>query len=121
MTGAIVASSVVMYDDGVFRIARIEPPPPGLVLAGEADETGYRALVAALAQLRGGNGGEPLTVHLELSGLEFCDAAALHAMIAPAEEGGRRVVLHRPAATLQALIRIAGWDELPGVEVVTGQ
>jgi hypothetical protein len=59
-------------------------------------------------------------MHLELSGLEFCDAAALHAMIAPAGDG-RRVVLHRPAAALQALIHIAGWDEIPGVEVVTSQ
>ena len=58
-------------------------------------------------------------MHLDLSGLQFCDAAALHAMIALAMNGGPRVVLHRPAAALQALIRIADWDELPGLTVVT--
>lgn len=118
MTGVIAAGAVV-FDDGVLRIARIEPPLDGLVLAGEADEDGYRPLVQALAQLPGRNGRSPAETHLELSGLEFCDAAALHAMIALAADGGRRVVLHRPGPALQALIRIAGWDELPGLTVVS--
>ena len=120
MTGVISASFDAVFDDGVLRIARIEPPPPGLVLSGEADEAGYEPLVAALAQLPGGDG-SPAEVHLDLSGLVFCDAAALHAMIAPAEDGGRTVVLHDPAAPLRALIRIAGWDDLPGLKVVISQ
>ena len=118
MAGVIAAGQVV-FDDGVLRIARIEPPPEGLVLTGEADEDGYRPLVEALERLAGRDGSGPAEVHLELSGLQFCDAAALHAMIVPAGDG-RRVVLHRPAETLRALIRIVGWDELPGLEVVTG-
>ena len=118
MTGAITARDV-LFDDGVFKIARIAPPPDGLVLTGEADEAGYHALVQALAGLPSRNGAAPPEVHLELSGLEFCDAAALRAMIAPARDGSRRVVLHHPAAGLRALIRIAGWCELPGLTVVT--
>lgn len=117
MTGLAAASGGINYDDGVLRIAHLEEPP-GLVLAGEADEGGYHALVAALAQFHGRIGECPSEVRLDLSALEFCDAAALHAMIAPAEDGNRRVVLYRPARPLQALIRIAGWDELPGLEVV---
>lgn len=34
-------------------------------------------------------------------------------------DGSRHVLLHRPAAGLRALIRIAGWYELPGLTVVT--
>jgi ABC-type transporter Mla MlaB component len=120
VTGAIAARDVV-FDDGVLWIARINPPPEGLMLAGEADEDGYRPLVEALDRVPGSGSSRSADMHLELSGLEFCDAAALHAMIAPAEDGGRRVVLHWPAAALRALIRIAGWDELPGLRVVTGQ
>ena len=87
MTGIIVAGGVI-FDDGVLRIARIEAPPEGLVLSGEADEDGYQPLAQALAQLTDGNGSGPSEVHLELSSLEFCDAAALHAMIAPAGTAG---------------------------------
>jgi ABC-type transporter Mla MlaB component len=118
VTRAIAARDVV-FDDGGLWIARIEPPPDGLMLAGEADETGYQPLLEALDRVSGRSGNGPGEMHLELSGLEFCDAAALHAMIAPAEDGGQRVVLHRPAAALQTLIRIAGWDELPGIAMVT--
>lgn len=118
MAGVIGAASDV-FDDGVLRITLMEPPPYGLVLAGEADESGYNPLVAALMRLLGDGTGPP-EVHLDLSGLEFCDAAALHAMVAPAGNG-RRVVLYRPAPALQALVRIVGWDELPGLRMVTGQ
>jgi anti-anti-sigma regulatory factor len=114
----IVAAGDFVFDDGVLRIARMKPPPDGLVLAGEADESGYQPLVEALARLAGCDGAGPAEIHLELSGLEFCDAAALRAMIAPAEDGGRRVVLHGPAPALRALIRIVGWDELPGLTVL---
>jgi ABC-type transporter Mla MlaB component len=121
LTGAIAASSEVVYDDGTLRISRMQPPPLGLVLAGEADEAGYQPLVAALAGLPAVNGDDRIEVHVDLSGLRYCDAAALHAMIAAAEDGSRRVVLHHPAAPLRALIRIAGWQELPGLTVVTAR
>lgn len=120
MTGGIAASRDVVYDDGVLRIRRVQPPLHGLVLTGEADEAGYQPLVSALAQLTGGNGSSADEVHIHLSGLRFCDAAALHAMIAPAADGSRRVVLHQPPSGLRTLIRIAGWDALPGLKVVTG-
>ena len=117
MASVFTASSDVVYDDGVLWIIRIEPPPPTLLLTGEADETGYQPLVAALAQLPGSHG-SPAEVHLDLSGLQFCDAAALHAMIELAADGSRVVVMHSPSAPLQALMRITGWDELPGLTVV---
>jgi ABC-type transporter Mla MlaB component len=115
----VFAASGVVYDDGVLRIARIEPPPLGLLLTGEADETGYQPLVAALAQLAGGHG-SPAEVHLDLSGLVFCDVACLHAMIELTGDGSRVLVLHNPPAPLQALIRITGWDEVPGLTVENG-
>ena len=116
MTG-IIAAGAAVFDDGMLRIARTEPPPDGLVLTGEADEAGYRPLVEALSRLVGRDGSGPAEVHLDLSGLEFCDAAALHAMIVLARDGDRRIVLHRPAAALRALIHIVGWDQLAGLTV----
>ena len=118
MTGVIATSSDVVYDDGILRITRIQPPADSLALAGEADETGYQPLVAALSQLPRGNDSGLAEVHLDLSRLVFCDAAALHAMIAAVADGSRRVVLHQPAAPLRALLRITGWDELPGLQVM---
>jgi ABC-type transporter Mla MlaB component len=117
LVGVVAASGGVVYDDGVLRIARMEPPPLGLLLTGEADEDGYGPLVAALTQLPG-TYESPAEVHLDLSGLQFCDAAALHAMIELTANGSRVVVLHNPSATLRSLIRITGWDGLPGLTVV---
>jgi len=73
---------------------------------------------AALAQFADSRGSPAEVVHLDLSGLQFCDAAALHAMIELTAGGSRPVVLHNPSAALRALIRITGWDELPGLTVV---
>jgi hypothetical protein len=88
------------------------------MLAGEADETGYQPLLAVLSRLYNGSGKSALVeVHMELSSLEFGDATALHPMIAPA--GGRQSARGAAQPGSQALIRIPGWDEFPGLTVVT--
>lgn len=105
------------YDDGVLRIVSTTSPD-GLVLAGEIDESTYPALVTALDRLTIANGTGRL--HIDLSGVEFCDAAGLHAMVrlaARAGCGGRAVVLHAPPAALRAMLRIVGWEDLPGLVV----
>jgi anti-anti-sigma factor len=107
----------VIHDDGVLRIVRLMRPA-GLALAGEIDESTYPALMAALNGAAGPNSQKEF--HLDLTELEFCDAAGLHAMIRlvdrlddGGERGGGRVVLHAPSAALRSMLRIVGWDELP--------
>ena len=106
------------YDDGVLRIVSTTDPA-GLRLAGEIDESTYHALVTALSRLTAVDGGEGL--HLDLSGVAFCDAAGLHAMVRLADrmgQDGQAVVLHAPSAALRVMLRIVGWEDLPGLVVV---
>jgi anti-anti-sigma regulatory factor len=51
--------------------------------------------------------------------VEFCDAAGLHAMVRLASGMGEhgRLVLHGPAPSLRAMLRIAGWDKMPQLAV----
>jgi anti-anti-sigma factor len=105
-----------IYDDGVLRIAPLEQQA-GLVLSGEIDESTYAALLEVLEEQARANGhGE---IHLDLAGVEFCDAAGLHAMVRLASGMGEhgRLVLHGPAPSLRAMLRIAGWDKMPQLAV----
>jgi ABC-type transporter Mla MlaB component len=105
----------VIYDDGVLRLARTDHPP-GLVIAGEVDEAGYPALVAALRAVR-----ELAKVHVDMTQVSYCDLAGLRAIVLLADSGpgGRRqVVLDQIPPQLLAVLRIVGWDVTPGLTIV---
>jgi anti-anti-sigma factor len=109
----VTASGPAMYDDGVLRITRAGRPPV-VALAGEIDEATYPGLVGALDQAVDGES----EVHFDLAGVEYCDLAGLRAIICVtgADRGGRRrVVLHQLAPELQTVLRIVGWDSIPGL------
>ncbi len=129
--------------DDVLRITR-SVGLPGLILAGEIDESSYPVLVRSLAAL-----GSSRDVHVDLGGVDYCDLAGLRAIIcaggpgdtAPGEAtpgagidgrvtpqapalggtapGGRlaggRVVLHAVPGRLRRILQILGWDAMPGV------
>jgi hypothetical protein len=114
-----------LYDDGVLRITTTDDPP-GLAIAGEIDESTYPGLVSALDKLAEG----PAEVHVSLAEVSYCDLAGLRAIvrITGAESngaagggagtggnGGRRVVLHGVPLSLKAVLRIVGWDSIPGL------
>jgi ABC-type transporter Mla MlaB component len=103
-----------VYDDGVLRITRTGTPP-GLAIAGEIDESTYAALVTALAEASQGHG----PVHIDLSGVVYCDLAGLRAIVrlAGQQDGGagRPVRLHHVPHQLRAVLEIIGWDTIPGV------
>lgn len=108
------------YDDGTLRIVRTAHPP-GLSLIGEIDDLTYPALVAALDDLagNGGQAGGQGDIHLDLSGVGFCDVAGLRAMVGLAERlgNGRHVVLVAPAPPLRTVLRVVGWDDVHGLVV----
>jgi ABC-type transporter Mla MlaB component len=104
-----------MYDDGVLRLARTDHPP-GLVIAGEVDEAGYPALVAALAAV-----GDLAEIHVDMTQLSYCDLAGLRAIVLLADTGPggpRPVVLHQIPPRLLTVLRIVGWDVTPGLTIV---
>ena len=114
-------SKDAIYDDGVLRVAWAGSPPV-LVLAGEIDESTYPGLVGALKEAANGDG----EIHLSLAEVEYCDLAGLRAIIlltgtdsyshnGDAPSPSRRVVLHEVPLQLQTVLRIVGWDSVPGL------
>ncbi|HUA30380.1 MAG TPA: STAS domain-containing protein [Streptosporangiaceae bacterium] len=98
--------------DEVLRISKLNDRP-GLVIAGEVDESGYPILLHCLAAL--GTHGE---VHIDLGGVEFCDLAGLRAIVCvgrPDEpvSPGRHVCLHAVPLGLRKILQILGWDQAP--------
>jgi ABC-type transporter Mla MlaB component len=100
--------------DGALRITSANGVP-GLVIAGEIDESSYRRLVRGLAALdpRG-------DVHIDLSGVEFCDLAGLRAIVCVTEADSgdsapRHLTLHAVPDRLRRILQILGWDGMPGV------
>jgi ABC-type transporter Mla MlaB component len=111
-----------VYDDGVLRITSTDDPP-GLAIAGEIDESTYPGLMVALRRFTDG----PAEVHFSLSGVSYCDLAGLRALVrvtgasgdgAPCNGGGtRRVVLHGVPPQIVTVLRIVGWDSIPGLDL----
>jgi ABC-type transporter Mla MlaB component len=115
-----VVSNGAVYDDGVLRVTWADNPPV-LALAGEIDESTYPGLVAALKEVADGHE----DVHVSLAGVDYCDLAGLRAIILLTGAEGqshnghgpqpRRVVLHGVPSQLETVLRIVGWDSVPGL------
>jgi ABC-type transporter Mla MlaB component len=119
-----MTSDGAVYDDGVLRITSTSNPP-GLVIAGEIDESTYPGLVGALAERTRGLA----EIHFRLGGVRYCDLAGLRAIVRVTGAGdsasgedsaasGRRprvVVLHEVPAQIAKVLRIVGWDSTPGL------
>lgn len=102
-----------VHEDTALRIERIENER-GYRLRGEIDLRTHDALAAALAHLEG-----PGDIRLDLSELDFCDAAGLGTMVALA---GRvwphaRVVLDGVAPQLCKVLTVLRWDLRPNLVI----
>jgi anti-anti-sigma regulatory factor len=114
-----------VYDDGMLRIAWVGSPAV-LAIAGEIDEATYPGLLGALKEVAD----EPGDVHVCLAGVDYCDLAGLRAIVMlTGSDGqrhdvdgrhGRRVVLHEVPSQLQTVLRIVGWDTVPGLALLDG-
>jgi anti-anti-sigma regulatory factor len=99
--------------DDVLRITK-SGYLPGLIVAGEIDESTYPCLVQNLAAVaRHGD------VHIDLGEVEFCDLAGLRAIVtlacSPGGDPARRVTLHAAPRRVRRILQILGWDVMPGV------
>ena len=136
-----------VYDDGMLRIAWVGSPPV-LAIAGEIDESNYPGLLGALKEVadehRADEHGadehgadEHGEVHVSLAEVDYCDLAGLRAIVMLTGAHGlghdgegqsqngdgrhpRRVVLHEMPSQLQTVLRIVGWDSMPGLALLDG-
>jgi len=103
---------------GQFSIAH-HSHPAQLDLAGDFDLCSTPHLTAALSDAADGTG----VLHVDLSGVQFCDITALQAIIRVtrakhhARRPGRSLVLHHVPGQVAEILRITGWDALPGLIV----
>jgi anti-anti-sigma factor len=120
-----VAADLVWHDD-LLSITRTFAPP-GLALAGEIDDTNVTAVARALqaetarARARPVNG---VRTRLDLHDLRFVDVGALRLLVFSAlglYESGGTLVLHGVAPHVQRLMRVTGWDRVPGLRVENGE
>jgi anti-anti-sigma factor len=104
------------YDNGVLRITETARPA-GLAIAGEIDEATYPALVTSLLDLAERHD----ELHLDLSGVSYCDLAGLRAMVRLADGGSagpaRHVLLHHVPHHMRVALAVTGWDVVPGLAV----
>ncbi|MEU5877623.1 MEDS domain-containing protein [Spirillospora sp. NPDC047279] len=112
--GRVVVNA--LHDDGVLVITPLYAPP-GLRLAGAIDESTLPALRSALLGARRGP-----HLCLDLSRLDFCDMEGLELLVAAGRGGGvggmeRQVVLRGVPGYLDLMMRISGWEAVPGVFV----
>lgn len=119
-----------LYEDGFLAI---RATTDGLVFAGEIDRRVCHVVRRALEDVAADSGD---SIHLDLGAVTYCDTtalstllcpvadtAALDALIYPAADGagsGRTVVLHATPSWMRAMLRMLGWDCLPGVQMGEG-
>jgi ABC-type transporter Mla MlaB component len=103
-----------LYSDPILQIVPTVDPP-GLALVGDVD----RSNVAAVARALGGMRQQAGDVHLDLSGLLFCDLGGLQAIVraAHALNEGRRLVLHGIPRQLERALEIVDWAPLPALTI----
>ncbi|WP_221359073.1 MEDS domain-containing protein [Streptomyces beigongshangae] len=119
-----VAADLVWHD-GLLSITRTFAPP-GLALAGEVDDSNVTALARALrdetARVRARGTTGPDT-RLDLRELAFIDVGALRLLVYTAlslHASGSALALHGVAPHIRRLMRVTGWDRIPGLRLDEG-
>jgi anti-anti-sigma factor len=112
-----VTTSHPAYDDRVLRITYVGSPA-SLAIAGDIDEYTHAALVDTLRKLTDGLH----EIHINLADVAYCDLAGLRAIILLAggradDGGGTRLVLHEVPGLVKTVLRILGWDTIPGLAI----
>ena len=103
-----------LYSDPILQIVPTVDPP-GLALVGDVDRSNVAAVTRALDRMPPDAG----DVHLDLSGLLFCDLGGLQAIVRAAQalRGGRRLVLHGVPRQLERALEIVEWAPLPNLAI----
>ena len=108
---------VTVYADKQLVVARTLDPI-GLRFSGEIDVTNCQAIANCLTVTFAGAG----DIHLDVSGLIFCDISGIRALVEVAEHRKKgRLKLHGLPDLLQTVMKVTGWADLPALVVCNCQ
>lgn len=103
----------IVYADKNLVVTRTEDPD-GLYFAGEIDVTNSQAVTKSLGNACMGDA----DIHLDLSGLSFCDISGIRSLVDAAEtRQSGRLMLHGLPELLQTVLTVTGWSELPNLQL----
>jgi anti-anti-sigma regulatory factor len=105
-----------IYSDTILQILPTMDPP-GIALVGDVESSNVQAVARALAGLPA----VAVDLHLDLSGLLFCDLGGLQAIVRAAQalEPGRRLVLRGIPRQLERALEIVDWAPLPNLSIAS--
>jgi len=104
-----------VYADSHLVVTRTHEPA-GLCFAGEIDSSNARAVADFLSNGLAGTD----DIHLDMSGLSFCDVSGIRSLIEVAESREQgRLLLHGLPNLLQEVLIATGWANLPHLVVVS--
>jgi anti-anti-sigma factor len=103
----------IVYADKNLVVTRTEEPI-GLYFAGEIDVSNSHAVADSL----GNASMDGADIHLDLSGLSFCDISGIRSLVdaAHSREAGR-LMLHGLPELLQKVLTVTGWSDLPNLQI----
>jgi anti-anti-sigma factor len=103
----------IVYSDKQLVVTRTDHPA-GLCFAGEIDVSNSHAVADSLGAMDGAD------IHLDLSGLSFCDISGIRSLVDAAEtRASGRLMLHGLPELLQTVMHATGWSDLPNLELCT--
>jgi anti-anti-sigma factor len=112
LVDAFIGGDAVYADKQLVVTRTLDPV--GLSFSGEIDvnNRGAVAQCLALAPAREHD------IHLDVSGLIFCDISGIRAFVEAAEQREKgRLILHGLPELLQTVMRVTGWADLPNLVV----
>lgn len=103
-----------VYADKQLVVSRTSSPD-GLSFAGEIDASNSHAIGTTIASAQVPH----RDIHVDVTGLLFCDISGIRAFVAVAEAmpKGRRLLLHGMPAQLETVIKVVGWNRIPTLVV----
>ena len=105
-----------MYADKHLVVTRTVEPS-GLYFAGEIDVSNSHAVAESL----GNAAMDDADVHLDLTGLSFCDISGIRSLVDAAEtRQSGRLLLHGLPDLLQKVLKVTGWSDLPNLQICNG-
>ncbi|MFD4631042.1 MEDS domain-containing protein [Streptomyces sp. NPDC058284] len=122
--GQAVADDV--WQDELLRITRTFTPP-GLALCGEIDDSNVTAVARALraeTERATERPDDPHRTRLDLRGLTFIDVCALRLLVFTGfglYAMGGALVLDGVAPHVRRIMRVTGWDRVPGLDMGKGR
>lgn len=110
LVDAFVGGDTVFADKQLVVTRTVDPI--GLCFSGEIDVNNRGAVSSCLRTVGTGD------VHLDVSGLIFCDISGIRAFVEAAEvHQNGRLMLHGLPELLQTVMRVTGWADLPNLVV----